>query len=60
MLNFLLANLATIIVLFVLITVVVLVIIYIIRSKKKGNSCSGGCVGCPMSNQCSNKNNKDK
>lgn len=56
MLNFLIQNLATILVSAVLLAVVILVIIKIFKNRKKGGSCCGtGCDGCPSSSVCSRK-----
>lgn len=53
MIEFLISNLATIIVGLVVGTVVALIIIKLIRDKKKGKSgCGCGCENCPSSISC--------
>ncbi len=57
MLNWIIANLATIIICAILVVVVSLVVIKMIRDKKQGKgSCSCGCSGCAMSDTCHGKN----
>ena len=53
MLDFLVANIGTIIVSIFLIIVVSLIIRYLVNNKKKGKSlCGGGCSCCPMAGKC--------
>lgn len=53
MIEFLTANLGTIIVITLLAVIVGAVIYRIIKNKKKGkSSCSCGCSGCPHSKAC--------
>lgn len=59
MLNWIGANIGTIIICAVLIAIVAAIIIGMIRKKKQGKSvvCGcGSCAGCPMSGSC-HKNN---
>ncbi len=56
-------ELIDIIVIALAVFIVFAVIHYSITKKKKGKStgCSGGCIGCSMSSQCSaNKENNKK
>ena len=56
MLQWVSANLTTIIICAVIILAVVLSMISIIRDKKKGrSSCGCSCAGCPMNGQCHTK-----
>lgn len=53
MLEFLSANLGTIIVLVVLAIIVGAIIYKMFRDKKKGkSSCGCNCASCPMANEC--------
>lgn len=54
MLNWLTANIGTIIITLVLIGVVTAVILFLRRNKKKGKStvCGGNCGHCPMGSSC--------
>ena len=53
MLNWLTANLSTIIVSAILLAIVILISTYLIRQKKAGkNSCGGNCAHCAMHGQC--------
>lgn len=53
MLEFLSANLGTIIVLVVLAIIVGAIIYKMYRDKKKGkSSCGCNCASCPMENEC--------
>mgnify|MGYP004554066887 FL=1 len=53
MLNWLTANLSTIIVSAVLLAIVILISTYLIRQKKAGkNSCGGNCAHCAMHGGC--------
>ena len=53
MLQFILSNLATIIIGLVLLSVVTLVIMKMIRDKKQGKGCCGSsCQGCSHSTSC--------
>lgn len=46
-------NLATIVIALALAAVVTGIIVGMVRDKKKGkSSCGGGCKGCPMSGSC--------
>lgn len=50
MLQFIISNLATIIITLLLITIVSFIIRKMIKDKKQGKSCcSGGCAGCSKS-----------
>jgi len=53
MINFIISNLATIIISAVLVAVAVLIIVKTIKNKKNGKtSCGCGCSGCPSSEFC--------
>lgn len=60
MLEFLSANLGTIIVAAVLIIILVGIVLKIRKDKKngKGCSCGCGCEGCPSAGMCATGNNK--
>lgn len=45
--NWITANVGTIVVGFILLAIVGLVIFYLVRQKQKGISQCGGCNGCP-------------
>ena len=51
LLNFVLDNIATILVLIVVVLLLSAVVLAMIRSRKKGCNCSG-CDGCPLSGKC--------
>lgn len=56
MLNWIMENLATIIVCAILLAVAILIVTHIVKDKKKGKtSCGCNCVGCPMSSSCHHK-----
>ena len=56
MLEWLAANLATILVSLALLGLVGAVVAYLVRNKKKGkSSCGCGCANCPMSGSCHHK-----
>ncbi|MBQ2675916.1 MAG: FeoB-associated Cys-rich membrane protein [Clostridia bacterium] len=56
MFDFIVQNLATIIVFTILLVIVAAIIINMIRNKKLGkSSCSCGCKACPMSDTCHSK-----
>ena len=56
LLNFLLQNLGTIIVLAVLVLVIAFIIIYRVKAKKNGkNSCGCGCKNCASYGVCHSK-----
>lgn len=56
MLDWLIANLGTILISAVLAALVVCVSVYLIRQKKKGkSSCGAGCAHCAMHGQCHSK-----
>ena len=56
MLDWLAANLATIIICAILIAVVAIIVVKLRRDKKQGkSSCSCGCQGCAMSDTCHSK-----
>lgn len=53
MLDWISANLATVIICAVLIAVVAAIIVNMAGKKKKGkSSCGSGCADCPMSGSC--------
>ena len=53
MLNWLTANLSTIIVSAILLAIVILISTHLIRQKKAGkNSCGGNCAHCAMHGGC--------
>ena len=53
MLQWLSANLGTILISIVLLAVVILIVVYLLRQKKAGkNSCGAGCAHCAMHGQC--------
>lgn len=53
MLNFLIANLASIITGIIVLIIVVAVLIKIIRDKKNHKTpCGSDCAGCPMAGKC--------
>ncbi len=55
MINFLAANLGTIVVSVILLAIVALIIAYLVRQKKKGKSscgCGCGCGNCPSAGIC--------
>ncbi len=54
--DWLIANLGTIIVGLVVAAVIALIAVNIIRKRKKGQStCGCGCADCPMKNKCGGK-----
>ena len=53
MLEFLAANLSTILISIVLLAIVVLISIHLVREKKRGQySCGCGCADCAMHGSC--------
>lgn len=59
MLEFITANLATILICAILAAVVGLVVFSMVRNKKSGkSSCGCGCGGCAMKEQCHKNNTK--
>ena len=53
MLDWLMANIGTIIVGLIIAAVVVLIIVNRVKKKKNGEStCGCGCADCPMKNKC--------
>ena len=53
MLDWIAANLATILICALLIVIVFLIVRYLLRQKKAGqNSCGAGCAHCAMHGQC--------
>ncbi|MBQ7106201.1 MAG: FeoB-associated Cys-rich membrane protein [Clostridia bacterium] len=57
MMNWVLDNLASIIVLTVVIAIITLVVIKMIKDKKNGKqNCSCGCEGCAFKDNCHTKN----
>jgi hypothetical protein len=55
MLNWVTANLSTILVSAVLLAIVILISIHLIRQKKAGrSSCGGSCAHCAMHGGCHN------
>jgi len=54
MIDFVISNLATIIISALILTVVVLISANLINSKKKGKAvgCGCGCAGCPSASLC--------
>ena len=58
MLEWLLANCGSILVVIGLIALTVLIILSLRKDKKQGrSSCGSSCAGCPMSGHCHEKNN---
>ena len=56
MLQWLTANLGTILISAVLLAVVILIVVYLLRKKKAGkSSCGAGCAHCAMHGQCRGK-----
>ena len=56
MLNWITANLSTIVVSAILLAIVTLISLYLIRQKKQGkSSCGSGCANCAMHGQCHGK-----
>lgn len=56
MIDYLIANAGTIIVLAVLVAIIVAIVVKMIRDKKKGKGlCSCGCAGCPSKDACHKK-----
>ena len=54
-LNWIAANIGTIIICAILAAIVALIVIYVVRQRKKGKrlcSCGGSCEGCPMGCSC--------
>ena len=61
MLEWLTANIATIVICACLLAVVVLIIRKMIKDKKQGkSSCGCSCGSCPMSGSCHSKNTESK
>lgn len=57
--DWLIANLSTIIICAVLLSVVAAIVVSLIRNKKKGKtSCGCGCSSCPMAEECQSKKKK--
>lgn len=50
--DFILNNIASIMVVLIVALLVVLVVRSMIKDKKNGKSCCGGCSGCPSSGMC--------
>ncbi len=51
--DWLIANLGTIVVGLIVAAVITLIVVYLIRKKKKGEStCGCDCANCPMKNKC--------
>ena len=56
MLQWLTANLGTILISAGLLAVVILIVVYLLRQKKEGkSSCGAGCAHCAMHGQCRGK-----
>lgn len=56
MLQWLTANLGTILISAGLLAVVILIVVYLLRQKKAGkSSCGAGCAYCAMHGQCHGK-----
>ena len=56
MLDWIAANLATILICALLIVIVFLIVRYLLRQKKAGkSSCGAGCAHCAMHGQCRGK-----
>ena len=56
MLQWLTANLGTILISAVLLAVVILIVVYLLRQKKAGkSSCGAGCPHCAMHGRCHGK-----
>ena len=53
MLDWIAANLGTILISLVLAVIVTLIVVYLLRQKKAGkSSCGAGCAHCAMHGQC--------
>ena len=52
MLDWIAANLATLLICALLIVIVFLIIRYLLRQKKAGKSSCGGCAHCAMHGEC--------
>ena len=53
MLDWIAANLGTILISLVLLVIVSLIVVYLLRQKKAGkSSCGAGCAHCAMHGQC--------
>ena len=58
MLNWITANLSTIVVSAILLAIVTSISLHLIRQKKQGkSSCGGNCAGCAACGSCHNKSN---
>ncbi|MBR5273428.1 MAG: FeoB-associated Cys-rich membrane protein [Clostridia bacterium] len=56
MVEWIVSNIASIIILLIVAVIVGAVVFKMIRDKRKGkSSCSCGCGGCPMSDSCHGK-----
>ena len=60
MMEFLSANLGTIIVGAIVLLILVAAFMKIRKDKKNGNGCGCGCSGCPSAGMCSSLKTKDK
>ena len=61
LINFIMQNLATVLIALALALVCALIIVKMVRDKKKGKSgCGCGCSGCAMSGMCHTQNNQEK
>ena len=57
--EFMLANMGTIVIALILALLVAAIVIASVRAKRAGkSSCGGGCSGCPMSGKCHGTHNK--
>ena len=61
LINFIMQNLATVLIALALALVCALIIVKMVRDKKKGKSgCGCGCSGCAMSGMCHTQNNQEQ
>lgn len=55
MLNWIIANLATILICAVLILIITLIAVHVVRDRKRGKTSCGNCSGCAMYGSCHHK-----
>ena len=60
-LNFIIQNLATVLIALALVLVCTLIVVKMVKDKKKGKSgCGCGCSGCAMSHMCHAQSSQNK